>query len=216
MKTLFFSVDELYAMYAAYNSVLGVWQFVAYLPMILFAGLAFKGTKGANSWISLYLGALWIWVGLVYHLMYYSEINDAAKYYAAGFVLQGLLIFWQGIKERNLWFGFRRGACGLTGMVFILYALVGYPLLGMWLGRGFPEVPAVLLAPVPVTIYTFGMLLWTYKRVPDYLLIIPIVWSIVGTSVVVLGIYQNLGLLVSGVISAVMIHRHNRIMTRNI
>lgn len=211
-----FSVDELYAMYAAYNGALGVWQFVAYVPMLVFAGLAYAGKKGANSWISLYLGLVWIWVGPVYHLMYYSEINNAAKFFAAGFVAQGLLIVWEGIKERNLWFGYHRGYCAITGMLFILYALVGYPLLGIWLGRGFPAVAAVLLAPVPVTIYTFGMLLLTYKRVPEYLLIIPIVWSIVGTSVVLLGVYQDIGLLISGLVTAVMIHRHNRVVKRNI
>jgi hypothetical protein len=212
---LSFSVNELYRMYAAYNGALGVWQFIMYVPMIVLAGFAFVGKERMNAWISLFLGALWIWVGVVFHFLFYSDILAAANYYSLGFVLQGLLIIWEGIKEKNLWFGYRGGYCAVTGLLFVLYALIGYPLIGMWLGQEYPRL-AVLLFPVPVTIFTFGMLLWTYKRVPEYLLIIPIVWSIVGTTLATLGLYQDLGLLASGVISAVMIHRHNRIMKRNI
>ncbi|MBU0692338.1 hypothetical protein KKH18_11080, partial [bacterium] len=96
------------------------------------------------------------------------------------------------------------------------YALVGYPLLSLRLGQGYPEIAAYFLAPVPVTVYTLGLLLLTFKRVPEYLLIIPIVWSLVGTSVATLGVYQDLGQLIAGIISAVLIHRHNKAMKRNI
>lgn len=213
---LSFSLNELYAMYAAYNAALGVWQLVAGGLMVLFAVLAFTGKAWLNRWISLWLALLWIWTGVVYHWLFYADVHAAAKYFAAGFVLQGLLIMYEGIKEKSLWFGYRGGACGVTGLLFVLYALVGYPILSLKLGHGYPVLAAFLLAPVPVTIYSLGLLLWTYKRVPEYLLIIPIVWSIVGTSVAAIGVYQDLGLLAAGLMSAIMIHRHNKVMKRNI
>jgi hypothetical protein len=209
-----YSVDELYAMYAAYNQALGVWQVVAYLPAIAAVIFAIVGKKSAGVWISLFLGLLWIWVGLVYHLMFFAEINTPAYYYAAGFVVQGILILWAGVKEKNLQYQFQPTLCGITAAGFLLYALVGYPLLCLWLGRGYPAVPAFWLAPAPITIFTFGMLLWTVKRVPEYLFLIPILWSLVGSLVASMGIVQELGLLIAGIISALMVHRHNRVTKR--
>jgi hypothetical protein len=209
-----FSVDELYAMYAAYNQALGVWQVVAYLPAIAAVIFAVMGKKSAGLWISLFLGLLWIWVGLVYHLMYFSKINTLAYYYAAAFVVQGALVLWAGLKEKSLEYHFQPTVCGITAAAFLLYALVGYPLLSLWLGRGYPAVPAFWLAPAPITIFTFGMLLWATKRVPEYLFLIPILWSLVGTTLAAMGILQDLGVLTAGIIAAFMIHRHNRVKKR--
>ncbi|MBU0520531.1 hypothetical protein KJ564_16495, partial [bacterium] len=161
-----YTIDELYGMYATYNDAMGVGQLVAWGVMFAMAGAAYAEKEHWNKWISLFLGVSWIWVGVVYHWLFYMTINPAAKYFAAGFVLQGLLIVYEGIKEKNLWFGYRGGYCAVMGTIFVMYALVGYPLLSLRLGQGYPEIAAYFLAPVPVTVYTLGLLLLTFKRVP--------------------------------------------------
>jgi hypothetical protein len=55
-------------------------------------------------------------------------------------------------------------------------------------------------APCPVVIYTFGMLLLA-RRVPFWLLIIPTLWAIIGTSAVIaFGVVQDIGLVISAVV----------------
>ena len=71
------------------------------------------------------------------------------------------------------------------------------------------------VAPCPTTIFTFGILLWATKSVPAYLLVIPLLWSIVGMSAAVnLRVPQDYGLVVAGVLGTVLILIQNRRVKR--
>ena len=71
------------------------------------------------------------------------------------------------------------------------------------------------VAPCPTTIFTFGILLWAVKSVPAYLLIIPLIWSIVGMSAAVnLRVPQDYGLVVAGVLGTALILIQNRKVKR--
>ena len=92
----------------------------------------------------------------------------------------------------------------------MLYALLIYPVLGSMLGHVYPQSPTFGL-PCPTTIFTFGILLWTDKQVPIPVLIIPFLWSIIGfTAALSLGITEDTGLLIAGVVSTLLIVLRNR------
>jgi hypothetical protein len=58
----------------------------------------------------------------------------------------------------------------------------------------------------PTTIFTFGILFWTDRRAPLYLLAIPLAWSFMGFwAAVSLGMAEDFGLLVAGVIASLII-----------
>jgi hypothetical protein len=77
--------------------------------------------------------------------------------------------------------------------------------LGHLFGHIYPKSPTFGL-PCPTTIFTFGLLLWTDKKIPKYVLVIPFLWSIVGFSAAVnLKVYEDFGLLVAGIIGTVLI-----------
>ena len=60
--------------------------------------------------------------------------------------------------------------------------------------------------PCPTTIFTFGILLWTDKRIPKYLLVIPLIWSIIGFGAALnLTIVEDYGLLVTGLVGTALI-----------
>jgi len=83
--------------------------------------------------------------------------------------------------------------------------MIGYPLLGYFLGHIYPASPCFGVAPCPTTIFTFGLLLLTVKRVPKYLLIIPLIWSFIGfTAALKLGIKEDIGLLIAGVATLIL------------
>jgi hypothetical protein len=180
-------------------------QLVFYLLAALIVFLVLRRRRYSNQLISIILAFWWLWMGIVYHLAYFSEINKAARIFGAVFVIQGILFLYAEVFTRSLSFKYRPDIYGIFGIVFILYALSIYPLLGYLFGHGFPNGPT-LGVPCPTTIFTFGVLLWTEKKVPKYLLVIPFVWSLIGFSAALsLGVKEDYGLFVAGVIGTILI-----------
>jgi hypothetical protein len=67
------------------------------------------------------------------------------------------------------------------------------------------------VAPCPTTIFTFGLLLWANKPVPVYILVIPLIWSIIGTMAAVsLQVPQDYGLGIAGIVGTVLVIMRNR------
>jgi hypothetical protein len=90
----------------------------------------------------------------------------------------------------------------------VVYAAAVYPLLGMWTGHRYPEMPMFGITPCPVTIFTFGLLLFTTTPVSRWLLVIPLLWSPVGGSAaILLGVSQDWLLLLSGVAAPLIVLR---------
>ena len=86
-----------------------------------------------------------------------------------------------------------------------------YPVLNYAFGHSYPKMPVFGVAPCPVTIFTFGMLLWMKEKVPLHVVAIPFLWSLVGASAAIhLGIVEDYGLLVAGLLGSVLIVITNR------
>ena len=150
--------------------------------------------------ISGLLAFFWLWMGVVYHLIYFTTINKAAYLFGAVFIFQAMLFLAFGVFQSKLSFAFRSDGYGITGIILIVFALIIYPVLGYSFGHGYPYSPTFGL-PCPTTIFTFGLLLLCEKRCPLGILVIPFVWSIIGfTAAFNFGIVEDTGLLVSGVI----------------
>jgi hypothetical protein len=67
------------------------------------------------------------------------------------------------------------------------------------------------VAPCPTTIFTFGLLLWTRGRVPGWLLAVPTLWALIGfTAALTLGILEDTGLLVAGLLGTGLLLYRNR------
>ena len=153
-----FSTEEFFAVFSAYNE--SIWPFQVLLVGAAVAAAALAVFRGDRSspWIWGILSVLWVWTGVVYHVLHFTAINPAAFAFGALFVAQGALLFWRGVARGSLPFRARRDASGAAGGALIVYALAIYPLLGLLTGHGFFDSPT-FGAPCPVVIYTFGMLL---------------------------------------------------------
>lgn len=131
--------------------------------------------------------------------------SPPAYLFSALFVFQGWLFLYEGIVRNRLSFCANQKIYGIIGAILIVYALAIYPLIGYALGRSFPSSPTFGV-PCPTTIFTFGLLLWTNKKFPSSLLIVPILWSLVGTSAALsFGIKEDFGLLVAGMLGTASI-----------
>ncbi|HIH96477.1 MAG TPA: hypothetical protein HA348_03170 [Thermoplasmata archaeon] len=93
----------------------------------------------------------------------------------------------------------------------IIYDMVIYPVLGCLLGHGYPQSPCFGVAPCPTTIFTFGLLLLSDKKFPKYILLIPLIWSIIGFNAAIsLSILEDIGLLIVGLLGTFMILYRDR------
>ena len=216
-----FTVDQFLNVFEQYN--VAVWPAPVFLYTIGIVAicLTVSRKKDFSRSVSLILSLFWIWMGVVYHFWFFSRINKPAIVFAAFFVLQGILFFIAGVVKHELKFRFSLNLYGIVGSLFILYALIVYPVIGYWLGHRYPAAPTFGL-PCPTTIFTFGILLWTNRRVPPYVLAIPLAWSLIGFwAAVSLGMTEDFGLPAAGLIGSMLIilrrtHRFAALATEGI
>ena len=202
-----FTAEQFFEIFEKYNQFVFPMQAVLILAAFYTIIPAAAQSKASGRMISGVLAFLWFWAGIVYHLAFFTRINPAAYIFGALFILQGALFFYRGVVEKRLQFRIQNNFSGILGAVFIIYALVVYPVIGSLLGHGFPFSPT-FGAPCPTVIYTFGFLMWTDKRLPIHLVVIPFLWA--GTSTMaalVFGIYEDFGLLSAAVVGTFFIIR---------
>src|SRR5690606_37546939 len=144
------------------------------------------------------------------HFVFFVGINKAAYLFGALFVLQSVLFLTLGVLNDRLSFRFDTDGYGITGLTLIFFALFVYPVYGYFNGHVYPHAPTFGL-PCPTTIFTFGILLMTDKKVPIVILIVPAIWSIIGFfAALSLGITEDTGLLVAGIITVSLLLNRNR------
>jgi hypothetical protein len=200
-----FTVDQFLSVFEHYHQT--VWPMPIILNMLGLVAvfLALKKFALSHRLVASILAFFWLWIGIAYHFVFFAAINPAAYAFAALNVIQGILFLIFGVFYQRLSFRFSPNAYGIVGALLILYAMVIYPLLGYSLGHIYPKAPTFGL-PCPTTIFTFGLLLWTDIKVPKVVLIVPFLWSIIGfTAALKLGVLEDTGLLVAGIIGVVLI-----------
>jgi len=205
-----FTIDQFLDVFKNYNQAVYPLQFIFYFFAIVIVFLSIIKTVYADKIINSLLSFFWLWMGIVYHILYFAKINPAAYVFGAAFILQGLLFFYHGVLHNALMYSFRSGKIGLTGAIMISFALVIYPMLSHYLGHVYPAAPTFGL-PCPTTIFTIGMLLWSDKKLSPAIWIIPVLWSVVGFfAAVKLAIPEDTGLLIAGIAGLILIRVHNR------
>ena len=200
-----FTVEQFLEVFRRYNEAVWPAQWILTALGVTVVVLALGRAPHAGRTISGVLALLWLWMGAVYHLVFFRPINPAATAFGALFLVEAALLAWLGVWRGALDFRVRRDATGLTGALLVLYALVLYPTIGHALGHRYPAAPTFGL-PCPTTILTFGLLLWTVPPVPRRLLLIPALWALIGTAAAVeLGIGEDFGLPVAAIVATVAI-----------
>ena len=202
-----FTVEQFLNVFERYNQAMWPMQIVAYALGIALVALALTRWKRASAVIFGVLAVMWAGMAVGYMWLYFADINKAAYLFGVIFLAQALLLAATAAKERNASYGGKPGRRTWTGLGLITYAMLVYPLIGMALGHGYPRAPMFGLVPCPTTIFTFGMLLLA-ARPKRLLLWLPLVWSVIGFfAAVKFGIREDIGLLVAGIVTAVIMLR---------
>lgn len=210
MNSIPFTTDQFLNVFERYNVEVWPAQVLLYVVGLLAIGLAIQRRTSLSRGINFILALLWLWMGVVYHLLFFSSINEAANVFGAFFILQACLFTYQGLAKPKRLFRFSHGISGITGAIFFLYAFAIYPIVGYLAGHRYPAAPTFGL-PCPTTIFTFGMLLWADGPVHLRIIIVPLIWSLIGFwAAVLFSIPEDLGLLLAGILGSVLLIKRNR------
>jgi len=221
-QALPFTREAFLAMFAAYNEAVWPLHIVAYGLAILAVLLAIRPfLRGSDRLIAAVLAAFWLWIGGVFFMSYQRLIDQSpiSTIATVAFLIQGVLFLWFGVVQRGLTFKPGLDVFGVTGGALLAYAGLIYPLFSYLGGHIFPASPGFGLGtvPCPTTIFTFGLLLWTSTRVPKWVLVVPTLWALMGgiSAPLNYGIYEDLGLLVAGVLGTGLLLWRDRHVSRS-
>jgi len=205
-----FTTEEFLNIFKSYNQSVFPLQILFIIAALFCIYILFKNYKYKNKIINGLLSFLWLWIGIVYQLLFFSSINKGAYFFGIIFIIQGLLFLYYGVFKEELQFKFKKSFLNYLGLFFFLYALIIYPVLGHNLGHQYPYSPTFGL-PCPTTIFTFGMLLFINKKIKVALIILPLIWSVIGFMAALnLFIYEDFGLLVAGLLGFTLLIIKNK------
>ena len=198
------TIEELLLIFERFNQAIWPFQFVAYILGIVAVFFIFKQTRYSTKIVLAILSFFWLWSGIVFCLMYWVP----SYVYAYGFgllcIIQGLL-FLMGVIKQDWPDSPKSRSHFITGIVFVAYAMAGYPILGYFLGHVYPEFIPFGLVPCPTTVFTFGLFLLMNKKFPRYYLVVPFIVAIASLLAVYKGVYEDIGLFLAGLIGIFLI-----------
>jgi len=202
-----FSLEMLLDYFAVYNERIWPMQLVGYVAGLLILVPLFRPGKAWDRVVTGGLALLWLWVGFVFWV---PAASDMAMLYApaALFAAQGVL-FLHALVRGHLSYGPAGRVATILGLAFVAYALVGYPLVGLWVGHVYPHTILSPLFPCPAIVLTFGLLLFA-RGVPRHLLVIPTLWAVSRVLWFYLGMFEDAGLVIAGVVGVILLAARER------
>lgn len=201
-----FTTAQFVEVFGAYNNAIWPAQIVVYIVASAGVALLFKPGTATDRIVSGILASMWGFAGIVYHWIYFAPINAAALIFGFAFLAQSVIFVMAGVVRRELQFAWTGTPRCAVGLILIVYAAAVYPLAGLALGHVYPALPLFGVAPCPILIFTFGCLLMLQNPVAWWVMVVPLLWSIIGGSAaILLDVPQDLMLPVSGLLTVGML-----------
>lgn len=194
-----FTKEAFFQVFADYNTAVWPMQLVLLALAVFWFIRLMRGHSEQGRWIFATLMLFWLWMGIVYHVLFFWRINPVALWFGILFVAQGLAMLYH-ITQAGWHVQLTHSWKAWAGMMLIFYALALYPLLGYLMGHRYPTAPTFGV-PCPTTIFTLGVLMLVKEKLPWFAYVIPVLWSLIGFSAALnLGVYEDMGLVLAGVV----------------
>lgn len=206
-----FTTEQFFNVIEKYNLTMFPFQLIILLLGIICLFLLHSKLSAKDKLIGIFIGILWIWIGVAYHLVYFTVINKAAFLFGGIFILEGIFILINTFGKNRLIFTFTLQAKDYLGYFFILYGLIIYPIISYFVEGSF-ERTIVMGLPCPSTIFTFGFFILTSNKFPKYLLIIPSLWAVLGLSAAInIGVFQDVMILIAAITADIILIRRKKL-----
>ena len=207
---LLFSPRTYYRMFELYHQELWPAQLLVFGLAAAIVVLLQRDDSWVDPAIAGLLAACWLWVAVAFHLQRYATINWAARYFAAGFVLQAALLIWSGVVRRTVHFGSRRNRGSSLASALFVAAVAISPLAGRATERSWGQVELIGLTPDATTLATVALLV-TAPRAPRWLMVVPLAWCLVGGATLwALESPEAWVSIVAGIAGLIALFRRNR------
>ena len=212
-----FTTQQFLEVFRQYN--LAVWPAqIGLLAAGLFAAFAaYRATlKSQWLWARAALGilsVLWLWTGLEYHLRFFADLTPAARIFASLFIAQAAILALSAWLPDPLFAPPIRPGLA-AGTLLLLYAFAGYPAINLAAGHHYPATPT-FGAPCPLTLFTLGIFCLLPSMTPRVALVIPVLWSLIASTVAVrFGITGDLALIPAAALAVLIVRYASERMDR--
>lgn len=181
---LLFAPRTYYRLFELYNEAIWPGQFPAVAIGAAIFVLLLRRRAERSRTVPAILAACWLWVAWAFLLTRYDTINWAAKYFAAVFALQAVLLIAVSLRRRVHLSPFS-DTKNRFGLALFLFALAIQPLIGpLLVGRPWTQVEIFALAPDPTAAATLGVLLLLVRGRAAWLLLpLPLLWCAVSAAI---------------------------------
>lgn len=144
----------------------------------------------------LIIASFWIWTGAIFHRVYFAELNWAAEYFGYAFIAQGLLVGLHAILYTDKVYQ-TPPLARVTGCVLVVVAMIFSPTIAAVAEAPIATAHLFGITPLPLIIATWGVLLVSAARLPLWLLVIPLIWTVwEGLIAHALGLWPDVALAV--------------------
>jgi hypothetical protein len=201
---LSFNLEEFLMVLERYNLYFWPLQIFSYFLGILALFFSIKKTKYSDKVILAILTFYWFWNGIVFCTIFWAQTYKLAYLFGAFCIIQGFL-FLITVFKSGISINYHPNLYSIVGILFVVYAMVGYQLFGYLIGHIYPRFFPVGLVPCPTAIFTFGLFLLTDKKFPKYYLIIPFIVAMGGFLAAYMGILEDLSLIITGFLGTAML-----------
>ena len=199
-----FTTEDFFAIIEKYNLAVFPAQLIWLVLAITAVILIHSNSKIKHKLIGSFLGLMWLWTGIAYHMAFFTLINKAAYVFGGIFILQGLFFFIETFFRYKMKFVPGNSFADYLGYFFILFGIVIYPVL-LYLDHSLYTTISPGL-PCPSTILTFGFLMLTGPQLPGYLVVLPAIWTVIGTGAALnFGVYADFMMPLAAIISIIYI-----------
>ena len=134
-----FTTEQFFEVIANYNIAVFPIQILLVLAGIVCVAFLYSKKSYKDKIIGSYLGILWLWIGVIYHLVFFTVINPAAYIFGILFILQGLLILIETFRNERLKFNFKAEVIGYVAYFILVFAIIIYPIFAnffcFWVNR---------------------------------------------------------------------------------
>jgi hypothetical protein len=177
---ILFSSETYRRLFELYNRDLWPLHFVALAAGVAVLVLVLRRSRGRV--VAAILAAAWLWVAWAFHLERYATIQIAARWFAAAFALEALLLVWTGVVHDRFRSAPEVRPIQRMGLGLFAFALFVEPLIGPLIGRDWTTVELFGLAPDPTAVATLGVIVFASDRIRWSLLVIPLLWCAVSAT----------------------------------
>ena len=202
---LSYSIDEFIIVLENYNLAIWPLQILVYILIGIALFFSFKSTKYAPKIVLSVLAFLWLFNGIIFCFLFWASSHIFGYIFGVFCILQGILFIYS-IKRSDITIRYPNKTFTIIGILFVIYATVGYQAFGYFLGHIYPAFFPAGLVPCPTTILTFGIFL-IINNIPIKYYVIPLMISLGGFIVVYYGIYEDVGLIISGILGTILLIR---------